>query len=391
MTQTYDIIIFGGGIAGLFIANRLQSAGYNLIVIEKDKLGGGQTLASQGMIHGGQKYTLQGNVTAQAAAMAAMPERWDACFEGHGDVDLSGVKFLSDTQVMFPAGSFFSGNIFSRLAVFAAAKAVNGKTRKLPRKSFPEVLNRGPVYEMQEKVLDVKSLIDTLAENLQGRIFKGEAAELLPDGQVAIGENAYQAQAIIFATGAGNEAALRMLNVKEQHTQRRPLRQIMVRPLPQALYGHGIVGRPKPRVTVTSHPDNAGGYIWYLGGNVAEEGAKLSEAEALAFAKKEMQEIFPAIDWEQKEWASWYGERAEALDASRHLPSGPCVQQRGKILLVWPTKLTFVPALADNVFKWLEQSKIKPTEVISSCTPPPALPAAEIGLYPWETATWQRL
>lgn len=382
MVHSYDIIIFGGGIAGLFIANRLQSAGYNLILIEKDKLGGGQTLASQGMIHGGQKYTLQGNVTEQAAAIAAMPERWDACFEGHGEVDLSGVKFLSDTQVMFPAGSFFSS-----LTVFAAAKAVNGKTRKLPRKSFPEVLQRSPVYEMQEKVLDVKSLIDTLAENLQGRIFKGEAAELLPDGQVAIGANAYQAQAIIFATGAGNETALRMLNVNEQHTQRRPLRQIMVKPLPQALYGHGIVGRPKPRVTVTSHPDNAGGYIWYLGGTIAEEGAKLPEAEALAFAKKEMQEIFPAIDWEQKEWASWYGERAEAFDASGHLPSGPCIQQRGKILLVWPTKLTFVPALADNVFRWLEQSKIKPTDE----TPPPVLPAAEIGSYPWETATWQRL
>ncbi len=84
MTQSYDIIIFGGGIAGLFIANRLRRAGYSLIVIEKGALGGVQTLASQGMIHGGQKYTLQGNVTAQASSIAAMPERWDACFEGHG-------------------------------------------------------------------------------------------------------------------------------------------------------------------------------------------------------------------------------------------------------------------------------------------------------------------
>jgi glycine/D-amino acid oxidase-like deaminating enzyme len=382
MTQTYDIIIFGGGIAGLFIASRLQRAGYNLILIEKDKLGGGQTLASQGMIHGGQKYTLQGNVTAQAASIAAMPERWEACFAGRGEIDLSGVKFLSNSQVMFPAGSLFSG-----LTVFAAAKAVNGKTGKLPRKSFPQVLERGPVYEMQEKVLDIKSLIAALAKNLPGRIFKGEAEQIQTDGQVSIAGNKFQAQAVIFTAGTGNETALRQLNVKEQCTQRRPLRQVMVKSMPQPLYGHGIVGKPKPRVTVTSHPDGAGKYIWYLGGAIAEEGAKLSETETLAFARKEMQEIFPAIDWEQKEWASWYGERAEAFDPSGHLPDGPRLQPQGKILLAWPTKLTFAPALADDIFNWLEQNNIKPMQA----TQPPSLPSAEIGPYPWETATWHRL
>ena len=78
MNQSYDIIIIGGGVAGLFIANRLHRAGYNLILIEKDKLGGGQTLASQGMIHGGQKYTLLGRVTPQAASIAAMREPSEA-------------------------------------------------------------------------------------------------------------------------------------------------------------------------------------------------------------------------------------------------------------------------------------------------------------------------
>jgi glycine/D-amino acid oxidase-like deaminating enzyme len=388
MTQTYDIIIFGGGIAGLFIANRLKSAGFNLILIEKDKLGGGQTLASQGMIHGGQKYALQGKVTAQAASIAAMPERWEACFANRGEVDLSGVKFLSDTQVMFPAQtssvlfSFFSG-----MTVFAAAKAVNGKTRKLQRKAFPAVLERSPVYEMQEKVLDTKSLVTALAKNLQGRIFKGEATEISPDGQVTIEGNKFQAQAIIFTAGAGNEAALHQLKITEQRTQRRPLRQIMVRPVPRPLYGHGIVGKPKPRVTVTSHPDGKGSYTWYLGGNIAEEGAKLSETEALAFAKKEMQEIFPAIDWEQKEWASWYGDRAEALDPSGHLPPGPRIEPHEKILLAWPTKMTFVPALADDVLSWLEKNKINPTPE----TPLPTLPAAEMGCHPWETAVWHPL
>jgi hypothetical protein len=283
---------------------------------------------------------------------------------------------------MFPAGSFFSA-----LTVFAAARAVNGRTEKLAPGTFPEVLKRGPVYEMQEKVLDTKSLVTVLAENLKGRIFKGEAQELLPDGQVAVAGNVLRAQVIIFTAGTGNETALKMLGVNEQRTQRRPLRQVMVKSLPQALYGHGIVGKPKPRVTITSHPDGKGGYIWYLGGNIAEAGAGMNEDEALHFAGKEMQEMFPDIDWEKKEWASLPVDRAEAFDPAGALPEGPSLQQRGKILLVWPTKMTFAPLLADNVSNWLAKSGILPTPV----TPPPALPEAEIGLYPWEAAAWHRL
>lgn len=382
MTHSYDIIIFGGGVAGLFVANRLKHDGYNVIVIEKDALGHGQTLASQGMIHGGQKYTLEGKVTPEAAAIAAMPARWDACLDGTGEIDLSHVESLSLTQIMFPAGNFFSG-----LTTLAAAKAVRGDTRRLKKNEYPDALTRGPVFEMQEKVLNTKSLITELAKPLQGRILKGTATELLPDGQVAVDGQKLQAQAILFTAGAGNEEALKLLKVKETHTQRRPLRQIMVRHMPDALYGHGITNKPKPRVTITSHSDHNGEYIWYLGGNIAELGASLTDAEALAFAKKEMQEMFPHINWDEKEWATWLGDRAEPKSADGRLPPGPVLHQRGKVLLAWPVKLTFAPLLADNILDWLKRSDIRPHDP----TPPPALTPAETGHYPWEHATWQRI
>ncbi|MCK4946280.1 MAG: FAD-dependent oxidoreductase [Alphaproteobacteria bacterium] len=388
MTQNYDIILFGGGIAGLFIASRLQRAGYNLILIEKDSLGGVQTIASQGMVHGGQKYTLQGMVTKQAENISKMPERWDACFEGWGEVDLSSTKFLSDSQVMFSAGTSF----ISSMTVFAASKALNGKTMKLKHEWLPDVLKdrkkfRGPVYEMQEKVLEIKSLVASLAGHLKGRLLKGEPQEMLPDGHVAVEGVALKAKAIIFTAGVGNETALRLMKIEEQHTQRRPLRQIMVKSMPYALYGHGIVGNPKPRVTITSHPIGKDEFVWYLGGNVAEKGAEISEVEALQFAKKEMKEIFPAIDWENREWASWYGDRAEPFDPEGNLPPGPCVQQRGRVLIAWPTKMTLVPVLSDNIFDWLKRGGVTPSPV----TAPPCLPEVEIGLYPWELAVWQRI
>jgi glycine/D-amino acid oxidase-like deaminating enzyme len=387
MNLHYDIIVFGGGVAGLWLANTLKRAGYNVILIEKEKLGAGQTLASQGMIHGGQKYVLQGAATRQAANIAKMPERWDSSFEGWGEIDLTAVKFLSQAQIMWPAGALLAAP-----AVLAAAKLVNAETKKLKKDDFPEVLRarkkfKGPVYELPEKVLDVRSLIQALAKPLKGRLLKGTVTEVLPDGQVAVNGKALHAQLLIFTAGTGNEEAFRLLKVQKKHTQRRPLRQIMVRKLDEPIFGHGITGSPKPRVTVTSHPLEGGGYVWYLGGAVAETSAGLEEEQALLFARKEMTEIFPEIDWSEREWASWYGDRAEPFDESGELPPGPFIHQRGRILVGWPTKLTFAPALSDHVFDWLKDKDIRP----QLKTKPPDFPTADIGSYPWETAQWRKL
>jgi glycerol-3-phosphate dehydrogenase len=384
MIHEYDIIIFGGGIAGLWIGNTLKRARYNVILIEKEKLGAGQTLASQGMIHGGQKYVLQGVMTPHAAAAARMPQRWQAGFEGRGEVDLTGVRFLSETQIMWPAGS-----LVSAAAVLAAATLVNADCRRLKQTDYPEALRKrkfnGPVYSLPEKVVDVRSVIAALSQSLEGAILKGEITGITADGEVAVSGERLRAQLVIFAAGAGNERALEMLNVAERLTQRRPLRQVMIRPLPYALYAHGIANNGRPRISVTSHANGHGEYVWYLGGAVAETGANMDAAAALRFARQELDQIFPELDWSGREWATWYGDRAEPLDARGELPVGPFVRQYGRILVVWPTKLTFVPALADRVFERL--NGMDP----GAGSPPPPLPRAEIGPYPWEIAEWQKI
>lgn len=386
-TYACDVLVFGAGIAGLWLANTLKRAGYDVLVIENDKIGAGQTLASQGMIHGGQKYTIEGRVPEHAASIARMPERWDACLGGWGEIDLTSVKVLSEGQVMWPAGS-----ILSDLAVMGAAKLVNAATEKMKPEDFPAPLRhkkkfKGPVYHLPERVLDIRSLLLALSKNLKGRILKGELQELQPDGQAAVSGMVIQAQLIICTAGTGNEQALELLKVKQRHTQRRPLRQVMVRPMDDTLYGHGIVGAPKPRLTVTAHPDGAGAYVWYIGGNVAETGAGMTEDETIDFARRELAEVFPDIDWKHKQWASWAGDRAEPWQESGHMPAGPFVHQRGRVLLAWATKLTFAPALSDRVFDWLRDKDIQPRD---NGTLPP-LPAADIGSYPWETATWKEL
>jgi hypothetical protein len=339
------------------------------------------------MIHGGQKYVLKGAMTRSATAILSMPERWQASFDGRGDVDLTGVRFLSERQVMWPAGSGGSA-----AAVWAAAKLVNAKTTKLAKDEFPDILRsniafKGPVYALPEKVLDVRSLVIRIAKNLEGRLFKGNLTEIRPGGETTVSGHVLRAQFLVFTAGVGNESALALLKGNGPRAQRRPLRQVMVRPLSSPLFGHGFVHSPAPRITVTSHPYAGGQFIWYLGGNVAEKGATMDELSALQFARKELQQIFPTIAWDDKEWATWYGDRAEPLDPKGRLPPGPSVEQHERMIVAWPTKLTFAPALSDRVRALLGQSNVRRTVQ----SDPPPLPTAEIGAYPWEIAVWRKI
>ena len=77
-----DIVIFGGGIAGLWLLHRLRQSGFSAILFESGTLGGGQTYKAQGIIHGGMKYALQGKYTNEAHVLADMPAVWKACLEG---------------------------------------------------------------------------------------------------------------------------------------------------------------------------------------------------------------------------------------------------------------------------------------------------------------------
>ena len=95
--------------------------------------------------------------------------------------------------------------------------------------------------------------------------------------------------------------------------QCRPLQMVMVKMAePYPLYAHCIDQGMNPRVTITTHTAADGKYVWYIGGQLAEEGAKRDQATQLAYAKKELESLFPWIDWNKMEFCSFYINRAEA-------------------------------------------------------------------------------
>lgn len=96
-----DILIVGGGVAGLWLNARLRRAGYATVLVETGALGGGQSGKSQGIIHGGTKYALTGMLTGASEAIADMPRRWRESLAGSGELDLSGVRLLSEAHYLW--------------------------------------------------------------------------------------------------------------------------------------------------------------------------------------------------------------------------------------------------------------------------------------------------
>ncbi|MBO6782894.1 MAG: FAD-dependent oxidoreductase [Alphaproteobacteria bacterium] len=388
-----QIVVVGGGIAGLWTHALLRKRGFDAVLVEKTALGSDQTLASQGMIHGGQRYNLEGRKTRHAELIAPMPRVWGDCLAGTGEIDLSGTRVLEARQFMWSPGG-----LLSNVSAFVGSRILNTQTENPPREEWPEVFRmtkdfRGRLYRMNEVVLDAKSLVRNIAEPGHNHIYRVEIEDIVHEGDRVrylagrTGENdqiTLHADTYIFAAGTFNEVAADALGIGKSATQRRPLRQVMVGPLPYRLYAHCITTDPRPRVTVTAHPLPGGDYVWYLGGLVAVRGADTSDDEAIDFARKEMAALFPAIDWDRLTWDTWYGDRAEPAANDGFLPDGPEIKTTANAALVWPTKLTFAPAVGTLVANWIDGLDVAPRTA-----DPLDLPACPVGQYPWEGREWR--
>ncbi|MDU9413627.1 NAD(P)/FAD-dependent oxidoreductase [Pseudomonas sp. zfem005] len=380
-----DVLIVGGGVAGLWLAARLRGQGYSTLLVENASLGGGQSVKSQGIIHGGAKYALHGALTGASEAIADMPRRWREALAGNGELDLRPVRLLSDAHYLWSPGSL-AGNITS----FFASKAVRGRVDQVKGDALPPALQhpkfKGKVYRLAELVLDVPSLIQRLADLAGDGLLAGHNIEPLREGDELVGlvvdGRAIRAQRIVLSAGAGNEALLQALGIQQPGMQRRPLHMVMVKaPSLKPLYAHCLGGGPKPRVTVTTHPAADGQWVWYLGGDIAEaDGVARNEAEQIAAAEKELHDLLPWIDLSAAQWATLRVDRAEPSQSGLVRPDNAFLADQGRLLVGWPTKLALAPDFADRVIAALERDGVQPTQQ----PPLPELPRPSLAQPVWE-------
>lgn len=357
-----DTVILGGGIAGLWLLNRLRAEGRAAVLLSADALGSGQTIASQGMIHGGLKYALAGRLSGESEAIAAMPGRWQACLDGHGEIDLSAVQVLSRDFYLWS-----SGRLGSRLSSFFASKALRGRIDPVARPDFPAALAhpafRGHVYRLVDVVLDVPDLLARLAAPHRERIHRIDAATLAWEREgdrvqaLTVNGLRLQARQFVLAAGQGNGALLAALGCPAPAMQLRPLHQALVsHPALPRLYGHCTGGGSSPRLTVSTHYRADGQPVWYLGGDLATDGVQRSRDQQLAFARKELAELFPWLDWHGADWDTLWVERAEPRQQQLVKPDEAFAEHAaglGNVLVAWPTKLTLAPDLADRCLRLL--------------------------------------
>ena len=363
-----DIVIFGGGVAGLWLLNRLTAEGYQAILLERDRLGGGQSINSQGIIHGGLKYALHGAFSGASRAIADMPRRWRDCIEGHGEIDLSACRVLSEQYYMWSGPGFGSG-----LKTFFGSKAVAGKAEPAALDEIPEVLcGRGAVYRLPDFVIDSSSLIKALAAPHLDRICgcAADSIEFVPtDGQrhllVQINKCPVEIKArrFIFCAGEGNEKLIEQAKVTELRCQLRPLKMVSVcgASLP-SLYLHALAPGlgVNPELTITTHVNSGGETVWYLGGDLAEKGVSRSDEEQEESAKQLLRRLFPMLNFENLTWRCFDIDRAEPASARGGRPDNALICDEEDIIVAWPTKLTLAPVLGDKVIERLTKDGIRP-------------------------------
>ncbi len=360
-----DVLIVGGGVAGLWLNARLRRLGFATLLVDKGALGGGQSVKSQGIIHGGTKYALSGALTGASEAIADMPRRWREALEGKGELDLSGVRLLSDAHYLWSPGTL-AGNLTS----FFASKAVRSRVGQVKGDELPPALQhprfKGKVYRLSELVLDVPSLIARLAELAGDSLLACERIEPLLDDNELVGLRVdgreIRAQRIVFSAGGGTAELLASLGLQQPAMQRRPLHMVIVKaPTLKPLYAHCLGGGTKPRITVTSHPTADGEWVWYLGGDLAEaDGVARDEAAQIAVAKKELAELVPWIDLSAAQWATLRIDRAEPAQSALARPDNAFLAEQGRLLVGWPTKLALSPDFSDRVEAALARDGIRP-------------------------------
>ena len=348
-----DIAIVGAGVVGLWLLNVFSQQGYQCVLIEKDAIGAGQTIRSQGIIHGGTKYALTGKLNRAAQSIADMPAVWQACLDGEGPIDLRAVQVLAQQHFMWSQGKYTAA-----LKNFIASKALKSHSDVLKPDAYPDFFQHpefsGSLCALNETVVDVPSLLDALAAPYRDKILLGEAA-FIDDALHLVHAGKHlnvKAQKILVTAGEGAKQLCSTLT-DAPAMQCRPLHMVWARfpeydPVKQ-IFVHGVLSGSKPEFTITSHRDAQGHSVWYIGGEVAETGMTRSAEAQIAHTQHVLSQFMPWVNFEGVQWGTNHVNRAELAQSGGKRPDSFAVCPTQRAVMIWPTKLALTPAVVHSV------------------------------------------
>ena len=388
-----DSVIFGGGAAGLWLLDRLSRDGHHVILLEANSLGAGQTVASQGIIHGGLKYSLSGLLTRSSVSIREMPEVWRNSLLGRSAPNLTRTRLRSNCCYLWQTDSFSS-----RIGMLGARIGLQVKSESIDVEERPAALANvfGTVARLPEQVVCPASFTADLADQYRDRILKvdvkkglqfnlgspGEVESLVltspTDGQ----QLELKPRQVIFTAGAGNARLREMVGLSGDVMQCRPLHMVLARGALPELHGHCIDGA-KTRVTITSDIDYDGRTVYQIGGQIAEDGVSLEPLALAERARAELNDVLPNLDLSHAEWSTYKIDRAEGATGNGARPDSIQVLCAGNVTTGWPTKLVLAPILAQEI-----ASRASSPYISTEFDPTPLMnwPRPEIATLPWEDA-----
>jgi glycine/D-amino acid oxidase-like deaminating enzyme len=384
-----DVLIFGGGIAGLWCLDRIRRAGYVAMLLESAAMGCGQTIQAQGIIHGGGKYALRGvRDFAAVQSTKEMPERWRRSLAGELEPDLTQARVLSDRCYLWlPRGSAIAWmQSWGFVSLMSKAGLLSTPPERVPTCGWPGALRGSAfaVYSLAEPVIATGSLLQAMAKRHEKFIFLYDGSVLRFAGEeVKVSDLTLEPRFIVLAAGAGNAELLQRAGIERALMQRRSLGMILLRGDLPPLFGHCIIGG-KTQLTITTPAPGT----WQVGGEVAE---RLAHEKNAAMARRtgmsEIRKCLPGLDFSGIKIATYRAVRAEAITTDLRRPSGVHVSRAApRLLVAWPTKLALAPVLADEVLALLTTDLKQPGGYDDPVLPQRVTPA--VARYPWEKAEW---
>jgi len=127
------------------------------------------------------------------------------------------------------------------------------------------------------------------------------------------------------------------------------------------MYAHCLGASALPKMTITAHSldDNIDQTVWYLGGEIAEQGVGRSIDEQTQRARQELQSLMPWMDFSQCQWSALAIDRAEPKMPDGSRPVEPAVFTEQGVITAWPVKLAMAPIMVDKVVQEIASLKIK--------------------------------
>ena len=390
-----DVLVLGGGASGLWILDVLHRAGHRVLLLEAGSLGQGQTIASQGIIHGGLKYALRLGPTRSARMIRDMPLRWRRALGGELAPNLAGTQLRSDFCCLWAMPG-----LRSRIGLLGARFGLRTKPLPMPIEARPEPLKSwtGPVARIDEQVIEPQSMLSLLASQHRDRCLKidlesGFEFSMHAQGGVDLvrllnpetsAPLDLQPRHVVLAAGAGNERLRELMGLPGQAMQRRPLHMVVARGSLPRLNGH-CIRHGAPWLTITSTIDCADRIVWQIGGTIAEECVGRDRLDTIERARACILEALPGIDLGGVQFGTYTADRAEATTDGGTRPEGPTLLVDANIMTTWPTKLALVPMLCDAVNEAIP--------VVGGEDEPPIdlheWPRPSVALPPWEREeTW---